>query len=139
MKKLIEDSGFSYQLRSESDIMGKDIYLIDTIGELSGFYKYADVVFIGGTIANIGGHNVLEAALENKPVVIGRHYHKIDDIVKQLKDKIVFVAEDENQLEKIISKLLDKKIEGINLSEEANKIFRCYVQNINKVLGEENG
>ena len=139
VKKLIENSGFSYQLRSKSDIMEKDIYLIDTIGELSGFYKYANLVFIGGTIANIGGHNVLEAALENKPVVIGKHYHKIDDIVKQLKDKIVFVAEDEKKLEDTISSLLNKGIENIDLSKEVDRIFRCYVQNINKVLGGKNG
>ncbi|HHS50761.1 MAG TPA: hypothetical protein ENN07_06555 [candidate division Zixibacteria bacterium] len=48
-----------------------DVYLIDTIGELLGFYASCDVAFVGGTLADYGGHNPLEPAFFAKPVVFG--------------------------------------------------------------------
>ena len=47
--------------------------LLDSIGELSGLYAVADVVFMGGTLVDRGGHNILEPALFAKPVVMGPH------------------------------------------------------------------
>ena len=38
------------------------VLLLDTIGELSGLFGFADVVFMGGTLARRGGHNILEPA-----------------------------------------------------------------------------
>jgi tetraacyldisaccharide 4'-kinase len=49
------------------------VLLLDTIGELSGLFSVADVVFMGGTLADRGGHNILEPALFAKPVVMGPH------------------------------------------------------------------
>jgi 3-deoxy-D-manno-octulosonic-acid transferase len=41
------------------------------MGELVNYYAAADVTFVGGTIADIGGHNVLEPAALGKPLLIG--------------------------------------------------------------------
>src|SRR5213078_5190033 len=57
--------------------MGPDetprVLLLDTIGELSALFAYADVVFMGGTLAHRGGHNILEPAFFAKPVIVGPH------------------------------------------------------------------
>jgi tetraacyldisaccharide 4'-kinase len=50
-----------------------NVLLLDTIGELSGLFELADVVFMGGTLASRGGHNILEPALFGKPVIVGPH------------------------------------------------------------------
>jgi tetraacyldisaccharide 4'-kinase len=50
-----------------------NVLLLDTIGELSGLFSIADVVFMGGTLAARGGHNILEPALFGKPVIVGPH------------------------------------------------------------------
>src|SRR5271163_4137870 len=49
------------------------VLLLDTIGELSGLFSVADVVFMGGTLVDRGGHNILEPALFAKPIVMGPH------------------------------------------------------------------
>jgi 3-deoxy-D-manno-octulosonic-acid transferase len=49
------------------------VLLLDTIGELSGLFPLADVVFMGGTLAARGGHNILEPAAFGKPVIVGPH------------------------------------------------------------------
>src|SRR5580700_3528173 len=47
--------------------------LLDSIGELSGLFSVADVVFMGGTLVDRGGHNILEPALFAKPIAMGPH------------------------------------------------------------------
>jgi 3-deoxy-D-manno-octulosonic-acid transferase len=49
------------------------VVVLDTIGELAMLYSIADVVFVGGSLVPMGGHNVLEAAQRRKPVLIGPH------------------------------------------------------------------
>jgi tetraacyldisaccharide 4'-kinase len=49
------------------------VLLLDSIGELSSLFAVADVVFMGGTLVDRGGHNILEPALFAKPVVVGPH------------------------------------------------------------------
>lgn len=48
-----------------------DLLLLDTMGELPGFYAVARVAFVGGTLVPIGGHNVAEPALCGTPVIHG--------------------------------------------------------------------
>ncbi len=56
------------------------VLLLDTIGELSGLFAIADVVFMGGTLADRGGHNILEPAFFGKPVIVGRHMENFREI-----------------------------------------------------------
>src|SRR5204862_140738 len=49
------------------------ILVLDTVGELAPLYSVADVVFVGGSLVPTGGHNMLEAALRRKPVLMGPH------------------------------------------------------------------
>ncbi len=50
--------------RSRGEMPGPehDVYLADTMGELGLFYRLADIAFIGGSMASVGGHNPVEAA-----------------------------------------------------------------------------
>ena len=47
--------------------------LLDSIGELATLFERATVVFMGGTLASRGGHNILEPAYFAKPVIAGPH------------------------------------------------------------------
>jgi 3-deoxy-D-manno-octulosonic-acid transferase len=58
-----------------------DVILLDTIGELTALYSLATVVFVGGSIANNGGHNVIEPAAVGAAIVTGPHTHNFKDIV----------------------------------------------------------
>jgi tetraacyldisaccharide 4'-kinase len=54
--------------------------LLDSIGELSSLFALADVVFMGGTLASRGGHNILEPALAARPIVAGPHMENFAEI-----------------------------------------------------------
>jgi len=49
------------------------IVILDTVGELAQLYALAEVVFVGGSLVPIGGHNMLEPAMRGKPVLFGPH------------------------------------------------------------------
>ena len=61
-----------------------DVLLLDSIGELAAVFRYADVVFMGGTLAHRGGHNLLEPAAFGKPIVAGTHLENFAEIQKLL-------------------------------------------------------
>ncbi|MCL2289714.1 MAG: 3-deoxy-D-manno-octulosonic acid transferase [Bacteroidetes bacterium] len=67
--------------KEEKDISNAEILIIDTIGLLSKIYKYADVSYIGGAFKT-GLHNVLEAAVFEKPIFFGPHFQKFNEAVE---------------------------------------------------------
>lgn len=56
------------------------VLLLDSMGELSGLFAIADVVFMGGTFPHRGGHNILEPAFFAKPVLCGPHMENFPEI-----------------------------------------------------------
>ncbi|WP_202845394.1 lipid IV(A) 3-deoxy-D-manno-octulosonic acid transferase [Luteimonas saliphila] len=58
------------------------VFVLDTLGELQQFYACADVAFVGGSLQDIGGHNLLEPAAVGTPVVTGPHLHNFADIAR---------------------------------------------------------
>ena len=61
------------------------VLLLDTIGELSGLFPVADVVFMGGTLAHRGGHNILEPAFFARPVIVGPHMENFQAIADEFR------------------------------------------------------
>jgi len=57
------------------------VLIIDNIGMLSRLYKYASVTYVGGGLKSSGVHNVLEAAVYYKPVIIGPYYKKYKEAI----------------------------------------------------------
>jgi len=62
-----------------------EVFVIDTLGELGQFYACADVAFVGGSLAPIGGHNLLEPAAVGVPMVTGPHLHNFVEIARSLR------------------------------------------------------
>jgi 3-deoxy-D-manno-octulosonic-acid transferase len=59
-----------------------EVMIVDTLGEMLTLYALADLVFVGGSLVNIGGHNVLEAALLKKPVLYGSYMQNFKEIAR---------------------------------------------------------
>jgi 3-deoxy-D-manno-octulosonic-acid transferase len=67
----------------EGDCGGAEVILLDTVGELAALYRFASVVFVGGSLVPKGGHNVLEPALYAKPIVVGPHMENFREIAAE--------------------------------------------------------
>jgi 3-deoxy-D-manno-octulosonic-acid transferase len=82
--------GLGIPFRRRSDHPGRpaaqemQVLLLDTLGELLPFYAAADVAFVGGSLAPIGGHNLLEPASLGVPVLTGPHNSNGADVARLL-------------------------------------------------------
>lgn len=72
-------------LRSKGSVAAHaNLLILDTLGELIKFYSICDMAFVGGSLADEGGHNPLEPACFAKPVMFGPHMDDFDEISKDL-------------------------------------------------------
>jgi 3-deoxy-D-manno-octulosonic-acid transferase len=85
VERLARDAGFVTVRRSELPIDAEpraDVVVLDTIGELAQLYQLATAVFVGGSLVDHGGHNILEPAIFGKPIVFGPHMHNFKEIAE---------------------------------------------------------
>lgn len=75
--------GLSVENESSASVPASsaDVILLDSIGELAGIYRFATVVFVGGSLVPRGGHNIIEPAAFAKPIVIGPYTENFRQIV----------------------------------------------------------
>ncbi len=84
------------------------VLLLDSIGELAALFERADVVFMGGTLADRGGHNILEPAFFGKPVIVGPHMENFAAIATEFrKAGAFFEIASSTQLESAVIGLID--------------------------------
>jgi 3-deoxy-D-manno-octulosonic-acid transferase len=74
---------FSRRSALEGTLELPGVLLLDSIGELAPVFAYATAVFMGGTLVNRGGHNILEPAYFAKPVVVGPHMENFTEIARE--------------------------------------------------------
>ncbi|WP_129643932.1 lipid IV(A) 3-deoxy-D-manno-octulosonic acid transferase [Peristeroidobacter agariperforans] len=78
-----EQVEFASRSRNEAVTPSTSVLLVDTLGELMMFYAAADIAFVGGSlIATVGGHNLLEPAVLERPVLVGPHNFNAPDIAQ---------------------------------------------------------
>ena len=84
VEKLVKGKNFISARRTQ---IGKNnpsfhpqVMLLDTIGELSQLYGIGDIIFVGGSLVNIGGHNILEPMAYGVPVIFGPYMENFYDI-----------------------------------------------------------
>lgn len=79
-------SGMKTGSRREEALPGSDteVFVVDTLGELMAFYAASDVAFVGGSLQEIGGHNLLEPAALGVPALVGPHTFNFQEITELL-------------------------------------------------------
>jgi 3-deoxy-D-manno-octulosonic-acid transferase len=70
--------------KGEPILAATDIYLADTMGELGTFYSLTDLVFLGGSLVAVGGHNPLEPARFGAAILTGAQFHNFTTIMQHL-------------------------------------------------------
>ncbi|MBU0479500.1 MAG: 3-deoxy-D-manno-octulosonic acid transferase [Proteobacteria bacterium] len=84
LSALAAKSGFQAVRRSEGGDLAGDLLILDTLGELAGFYELCTVAFVGGSLVQERGHNPLEPAALGKPVIFGPHMEDFQEIAADL-------------------------------------------------------
>ena len=81
--EVVSAGGWSVGRRSDPSAVARvDVLVLDTMGELAGLYALADVVFVGGSLVPIGGHDILQPLFHGKPTLFGPHMHNQHDLAR---------------------------------------------------------
>ena len=102
----------------------RTVFILDTIGELINYYAIADIVFVGGSLVQTGGHNILEPAALDKPVIFGPYMFNFRDIADLfLINKAAILVRDTQELREGIESLLGNHSLADSLVRNARKII----------------
>lgn len=104
-----------------------EIFIGDSMGELLLFYAAADIAFVGGSLIPVGGHNPLEPAALNLPILMGPHYFNFADICSRLSTTgALKIVNNEDELNQQILSIATNE----NLRHEmGNKAYEFVLQN----------
>jgi len=106
---LCTDKGFALARRSQKELVSNDkqIWLLDSLGELLPTCGLANVVTMGGSFSDIGGHNPLEPALFKKPIVVGPNMSNFVEVMQQLiaQQAIVQLTQNSDNNESVVDDL----------------------------------
>lgn len=124
-------SGFSFTPVFISGLSGarpscalRPVFILDVMGELSDYYSAADVVFVGGSLVPVGGHNILEPASRKKPVVFGPQMFNFRDISRMFLEKeAAFCAVDSRDLAEKIKQVLTSDLLAKQMAERAYELI----------------
>ena len=101
-----------------------DVLLVDTIGELQMIYAAADIAFVGGSLAPIGGHNLIEPAALGLPILTGPNLHNFTEISALLQNAgAAQIVTDSNSIADAVIALCSAK-------ELREKIGKCAQETI---------
>ena len=130
---LLQKSGLTWTRRTNApdpNDASATVVLLDTIGELPATYELADIVFVGGSIVDKGGHNVLEPAAAGATVVTGAHTHNFHAIVDLMNEAGALVqlpalegAVASDELAYVFEKLLSDPAEREELGRRAKQLI----------------
>jgi 3-deoxy-D-manno-octulosonic-acid transferase len=87
--ELVSGEGFSAARRSELPVDAEpraDVVILDTFGELAALFQIATAVFVGGSLVDAGGHNILEPAVFGKAILFGPYMQNFAEIAQTFLD-----------------------------------------------------
>ena len=126
VERLLSNSPFAFRRKSRlaaEDYFAQDILLLDTVGELPDFFAAGDIAFVGGSLVNGGGHNVLEPARFQKPILFGPHMTNFKGIAEEMKRAGAAIeVHDAEDLARALVQLLVDSEERRRMGERASQI-----------------
>ncbi|XTP69419.1 3-deoxy-D-manno-octulosonic-acid transferase [Parelusimicrobium proximum] len=119
---------------------GATILFADAMGWLSSFYKCADIAFVGGTIVQKGGHNLLEPAVLGTAVLFGPYVYNTPDTAAELikreggaqvdkdnfKETVITLAGDKEKLSLMSARAKDTALSFAGATEKIMELIKKY-------------
>ncbi|HKC07824.1 MAG TPA: 3-deoxy-D-manno-octulosonic acid transferase [Methylomirabilota bacterium] len=126
VETLIRERGLRAARRSRlpADGVSGAVIILDTVGELAALYALAEIVFVGGSLVPIGGHNVLEPAMRGKPVLVGPHMSNFREGAELLqRSGGGLVVKDAPELERELARLIEDRELARRMGDAAREAF----------------
>ena len=129
VERLARRAGWNVARRSELRVDAEprhDVVVLDTIGELAQLYQVATAVFVGGSLVDSGGHNILEPAVFGKPIVFGPYMHNFAEIARTFLDNDAAIqVRTGRELDTVLLELLGDPVRRARLGAAARALVEA--------------
>jgi 3-deoxy-D-manno-octulosonic-acid transferase len=129
VERLAREAGFVTIRRSELPIDAEpraDVVVLDSIGELAQIYQLATEVFVGGSLMDHGGHNILEPAIFGKPIMFGPYMQNFKEIADTfLANGAAVQVQSDRDLEEALLALLVDPVRRARLGAAARALVEA--------------
>ena len=123
IQSIYQKSGISTKLMSDNAYANGDVLIVNTFGNLPSYFNISDIVFLGASFVNKGGHNPIEPAINSCVIITGPHVHNWQNIYEDmLRNNACFVFNKISILEKKIKKLFEDNNEMNKMKENSKKV-----------------
>ena len=129
VERLARRSGWNVARRNDLRVDHEpryDVVVLDTIGELAQLYQIATAVFVGGSLVDAGGHNILEPAVFGKPIVFGPYMQNFAEIARAFLDNGAAIqVHSGRELEPVLLDLLGDPVKRARLGAAARALVEA--------------
>jgi 3-deoxy-D-manno-octulosonic-acid transferase len=128
VERLAREAGFVVARRSELPIDAEpraEVVVLDSIGELAQLYQIATAVFVGGSLVDNGGHNILEPAIFGKPIVFGPYMQNFKEIRDAFLQNGAAIQVTERELDEVLLSLLSDPVRRAGLGAAARALVEA--------------
>src|SRR5688500_18902845 len=129
VERVARRAGWKVTRRSELRVDSEprcDVVVLDTIGEPAQGYQVATAVFVGGSLVDAGGHNILEPAVFGKPIVFGPYMQNFAEIAQTfLENGAAIQIQSARELETVMLDLLGDPVKRASLGAAARALVEA--------------
>jgi 3-deoxy-D-manno-octulosonic-acid transferase len=129
VERIVRRAGWRVARRTELPVDAEprvDVVVLDTIGELAQLYQVATVVFVGGSLVDAGGHNILEPAVFGKAIVFGPNMQNFGEIAQAfIENRGAIQVETSAELESVLVELLSDPVRRAGLGAAARALVEA--------------
>ncbi len=128
-ERLAREAGFVTTRRSDLSIDTEpraDVVILDTLGELAQLYQLATAVFVGGSLVDQGGHNILEPAVFGKPILFGPYMDNFREIAEAfVMNGAAVQVQSERELEEVLLTIVSDPVRRARLGAAARALVEA--------------
>ena len=136
---LLKQSGLDWAQHSKNQPITQttQVYFADSVGELMMWFASCDAAFIGGSLVEFGGHNILEPAALNKPVLSGPHFKNLQALYQTFIDEqAIEIVSNRSQLGQSLIELSQNPEQRLKKSQKAHQCYQANSGTLEKLLKE---
>lgn len=131
---LMLETGLECHRRSTGAEPGGQVYLADTLGEVGLWYALTDIVFLGGSLLPIGGHNPFEVAQSGAAVLSGNHVSAFAETYAKLETEgAARIVADGDDLAKRVATLLSSPEQLAAMTNAAKRFVEAQEDQLDSI------
>ena len=137
VRELIEKSSFTVVSRTSDQpaTASTEVFLVNTMGEVPLFFAASDISFIGGSLVPIGGHNLLEPAIQELPIITGLYLFNTEEIAENfVKHDACVVVANGVELAAAVLVLLEDPDEATKMGKRGLKVVEQNSGSLQRLL-----